>query len=1226
MNGIRRDLPLTSAGLLALLGLVALACEGELHGITGDGGPSTLPPCMPALASSPAELTVAPEGIAVIRATGGSGHPRFAIVAGGSTGSRVDATTGVVVGGPRPGDETIAITDAACAGSASAILHVSEVLALAPATADVVPGTAIDFTVQGGSGSYDLTLARDTSGATVSASGHYVAGTHEGDDLVRVTDRVTRASADATVRVRATSMLVPETPLLLLPAGSTHVLTTTGGSGVLDVTSSTAAVTEAGGVLAGAAPGRAQLTLRDRFTMAMATMTVEVMAPVSAPSTRVGDRSELDLLAHGDFDEDGHVDVLVALLGSNVAAYRAGAVFVLRGTAIGLDATPARTLTGTLRDDQTGSSIAVADLDGDHHLDLVLGGWQSDATGGNVGAVWIYRGVPGRFFEDEPVQSLFGVIGSDRFGVAVATCDFDGDGWLDLAVGAADAEDRAQMPRRDQQGAVLVFPSYDGTLLDRADQTIYGVVPDGMGGFESHNDLRFGSALAAGDFDGDGLCDLAVQSQRPDAMTANDGAVAIHRGRAAVAPATHGGLEALPSFVVAATESTDRGSRLGQSLALGDLDGDGKADLALSQHLHDTMAAPDVGAARVFRGRTLAGPATSALAPSAADWSIEGGARSEYVGHAVRIADATGDGHADLVVGSSRVTPMGSMATRPGSIRIYQGASGALPGTTATREVEGPANDERFAQVIDVAGDLNGDATPDLVALAPFADVEGIDVGRAYVVTGPSAIAPIDLPAVASGRRLGQSVDLVGDVDGDGLGDLLVGAPHQPDPSGMARGIDYGAAYVYRGTASAFSTTPDWTLAGYSLGGTSGHSESDWLGESVARAGDFDGDGHADLAVVARFEDQPASFDAASFVTVGDCGTAARSDVGMVLVYRGVASGGAAPTQPAFVIVGPDASRTTQLVVGGLDYDGDGRDDLVLGGLNWLEPGGERRGGYALVRGRAADAGGLTTVICAPDFLRDGNAKDDELGTSAAALGDLDGDGCDEIAVGAPRADSPTGETPTITDEGNVYVAFGFGAACASTTPSIVRFRPGDRAMLAGFALAGGVDLDGDDLGDLVIGAPAYTNDLGTIGRVYVLSGARILAQHAATGLVRLDGATIVDGRTAGERFGTAVAVLAGAGPSGRAVIAASAIYANLSGVPNSGAARLFTLADPAHPFALVSGETMRPYADFGGSLALARVGTDPRLVIGATWGSGSSTGGMPAIQEGTAYTGSLAP
>lgn len=1214
-----------AAGLSIVGSLMMIACEGQLGGATSDGGPAALPPCSPALMASPAEITVAPEGIAVIRASGGTGRPRFAIVPGGTTGSRLDATTGVIVGGTSAGDESIAITDTSCAGTASAMLHVSAALALEPATADVRPGSAIDFVVHGGSGTYDLALARDASGATVSASGHYVAGGSEGDDVVRVTDRITRASADATVRVRTAATLVPEAPLLLLPAGSTHVLQTTGGSGVIDVTSSSTSATAADGMLTGAAPGRATLTLRDRYTMAMATMTVDVMAPLAAPSTRVGDRSELDVITHGDFDEDGHVDVAVALLGSNVAAYRAGAVFVLRGTATGLDATPARTFTGTLRDDQTGSALTVADLDGDHHLDLVIGGWQSDATGGNVGAVWIYRGVPGRFFEDEPVQSLFGVIGGDRFGVAVAACDFDGDGWLDLAVGAADAEDRSQMPRRDQQGAVLVFPSYHGTLLDRADQTLYGEVPDGMGGFESHNDLRFGSALAAGDFDGDGLCDLAVQSQRPDAATANDGAVAIHRGRAAVAPATHGGLEADPSFVISATESGDRGSRLGQSLALGDLDGDGRDDLALSQHLHDTMAATDVGAVRVFRGRVLPGPASSALAPSAADWSIEGGSRSEYVGHAVRIDDATGDGRADLVVGCSRVTPMGSMATRPGTIRIFQGTSAALPSTTATREIEGPANDERFAQVLDVVGDVNGDGAPDLVALAPFADGPGIDVGRAYVVTGASSIAPVELPAVASGRRLGQSLDLVGDVDGDGLGDLLVGAPHQPDPSGMSRGIDYGAAYVYRGTASGFSTSPDWTLAGYALGGTNGHSESDWLGESVARAGDFDGDGHADLAVLARFEDQPATFDAASFVTVGDCGTAARSDVGMVLVYRGVAGGGGAPTQPAFVIVGPDASRTTQLVAGGFDYDGDGRGDLLLGGLNWLEPNGERRGGYALVRGRAADASGLTTVICAPDLLRDGNAKDDELGTSAAALGDLDGDGCDEIAIGAPRADSPSGETPTITDEGNVYVAFGFGAGCASATPSVVRFRPGG-AMLAGFSLAGGVDLDGDRIGDLVIGAPSYTNDLGTVGRVFVLSGARIVAQRATSGLVRLDGATIVDGRSAGERFGTAVAVLAGAGPGGRAAIAASALYTNLSGVPNSGGARVFTLADPSHPFAIVSGETMRPYADLGASIALARVGSDARLVIGATWGSGSSANGMPAVQEGTAYGGSLAP
>jgi len=1193
-----------ASGLLVL----ALGCDGSVVGPMTDGG-APLPRCEAMITPITRDFTVAPRSVAVISVTGGTGRPRFALDSDGATGSRVNRSTGVFVAGDIAGHEVVRISDERCEDDAVVRVEVTEALTLAPAMIEIAPGTTVTFRPRGGSGGevrFDLT--RDTSGASLSAAGVYVAGATEGADRVRATDLDSGATAESSVLVRAGAGFSVTTTRLGIPVGSRHVITARGGSGEIDVTSSGSAFLVDGTAVTASAAGDATLTVRDRFTDAETTIAATAMASRTASSTWVGDRSELNNIVIGDFDQDGRNDAAVALPGSNHAAYRAGAVLIFPGASGGgLMNRPARIIAGLRRDDAFGSALATGDLDGDGVDELIVGAWQDDAVGSNAGSVFVYQGITGRMFDDEPYLSLFGVSAGDRFGISVTACDFDGDGDVDLAVGAADDEDNSIAPALSNQGAVHVFSSYDGRILGRADLVLFGSIPDGAGGFTSHRDMRFGSAIASGDVDGDDRCDLFVHSQRPDPATSNDGMISVFRGAAPAMGRTEGTVSPVPNVVWAAMETGRRGSRFGAFLAVGDLDGDALTDLAVGAPSYDRpamgsdAAVTDLGAVMVFSGGSLADRAMAITPATDADLLLEGMGSSAILGHGVAIGDVDGDRTDDLVVGQSRANVMDVALSRPGVVNVHSGVRGAMPSITPARTVVGVGADERFGNGLGVIG-MGG-----IAILAPFFDGDGLDVGGMYLSL-PSSLTPVALPARPSGRRLGQSVAIVGDLTGDGRDDLVVGAPHQPDPSGMRRGIDYGAAYVYAGEASGFASAPTASLAGYTFATNAGHSESDWVGEVVASAGDFDGDGRADVAVVARFEDLPASFDVAQWVVDPAC-SGTRNNPGAVLVYSGVASG-ALSGQPSFVYFAPQADRTIQMVAGDLDVNGDGLDDLIVGGANWLstDAAAERRGGYAVVLGRAREAGGLSAVSCTSDAFLEGSVINDELGYSATGLGDLDGDGCDEVAIGARLLDR-TGSS----DEGGVHILFGFGAACTSSTPRSIVLVPNDRTSWAGTAVAGGVDLDGGGVPDLVVGAPRYTSALGEVGRVYLLSGERIRAQAGAStpipfASVAVTGTWYLDGEAPGERLGWSVAIV----ESSPRAVAMGGLYANLSGVPNAGGVRVVRVAAGGFGAyrALLVGETIGAYPEFGASLS----SRGSWLSVGASWGGGD------VLEEGSAY------
>jgi hypothetical protein len=799
---------------------------------------------------------------------------------------------------------------------------------------------------------------------------------------------------------------------------------------------------------------------------------------------------------------------------------------------------------GALTNDGAGNCVADAgDVNNDGYKDILIGSSGADLSGSvNVGAVYLVFGAPGRATSDLDTASailpagvtIFGVSASDYWGYSVSGIgDFNMDGIDDFVVGAPYYNPATLT---DAGAAVVIFGKASGWADIHLASFSSGSVGFWING-AADGDYCSISVSGAGDMNGDGSNDVVIGAFKADPQSRSDAGVTyVLFGHS---NATSFGTINLAAFssgsagfkVFGATIGDQSGNSVSSA---GDVNGDGYSDVIIGARYYDrTDGALESGAAYVLFGHSTTTPFTdidlAALSSSSQGFRIFGAAASNRIGWAVSSAgDFNHDGYGDVVIGS----PVNMAYVLFGHSAAFSTVdlSTFLAGTTGFM-ISGRAS---LGYSVSGGTDVNGDGVDDLIIAAPA--YVNPSPGIAYVLYGREQLifANVDvqngLPSVLGFRIVGATasmsgewwVSLVRDFDGDGVGDVLIGALYA-DASGRT---DSGTAYLVYGGLSAPTSQPSkqpttqpskqptsqpsrqpsarlttspvsersgdvdlatWAKPRQGLevwGGAAG----DLLGQSVADAGDVNGDGYHDILVGAYTADIAGKADAGAVYLV--FGSPSRStsvvDAGGAMPLRGIKIAGAT----AFDYWGYSVSG-----VG--DVNTDGIDDFIVGGFGFDASSRSTAGAAVVIFGKTsgwADIDLATFASGSAGFWIFGEVAGDQCGYSVGAAGDFNGDGADDFIIGAFAA-SPQSKVQS----GASYVIFGSITTNAFSTIDLSSFISGSAGFKilgatagdqSGNRVSGAGDINGDGYSDLILGARSYDGLGGSnCGAAYVIFG-----------------------------------------------------------------------------------------------------------------------------------------
>ena len=843
--------------------------------------------------------------------------------------------------------------------------------------------------------------------------------------------------------------------------------------------------------------------------------------PAEAPGlvlrgTRGSERFGSAVAGVGDLNRDGYDDLAVGSPSYSSSSTSIGRVQVYFGGPA-MDAQADVVFTGTGPVSLMGANLsALGDYDGDGHRDFAA----SSVVQGFAGSVDIYFGAA------DPAQFRRMVLAvtspGNGAGAALAPVgDWDGDGRDDLAVGSALGLGKVEVYGYPSRVLAVVSSTiaHDGfgqgvALLRRmpaAEDLLAVVVPYARPGGNRYGEvvlfgrngvergrlygtpyMGLGPAIdGSDDLDGDGIPDLAFSApgvsfppgevyvwsgrriEHPDAirlavLRADHGTTAFGQALAFVP----GGDGPRPEIFVGAPEDSEGGLRVGRvelhrvkrprfapqppgrTFYPGEIDtirwsgaepvdiafssddgaswtpifqGAGGADdntLAWSVPPQPTLRArlgvAWAGGGLISPGRDVSAPFRIAeripVSRAARRQQVvaRGETRGERAGSVLAsLPDLDGDGAFEVVVGA----PDANAAAGRVTLRLSRGGS---------RTWRGEAPSDRFGAALEAAHDLDGDGLADLVIGAPGHGSIAPRAGRVYVFGAGAEGDPALVIDGLAREEVGAALCAIADLSQTGVMSLVVGAPGAGDGTGLVR--------VYLGHP-VFDAQADLEIAGLHPGGR--------FGEALA-GGDLDGDGRRDLVVGAPRADR---------IVVGAGEVAVFRAPLATPAARWLALSGTAP----FEAMGG-------AVAAGRDLDADGFADLAIGSP-----------GYT---GTVVDGGRVTVVFGGPHLDPavalhvDGTAAGARLGTVVAMPGDMDADGVDDLAVGAPFR-GPA-------DAGAVQVHR--GAPRVSPEPEfVVPGAPGDRL---GSALAPAADPAAPGFHDLLASAPFANGDGPDAGRV----------------------------------------------------------------------------------------------------------------------------------------------
>ena len=596
------------------------------------------------------------------------------------------------------------------------------------------------------------------------------------------------------------------------------------------------------------------------------------------------------------------------------------------------------------------------------------------------------------------------------FGYSVATAgDTNGDGYSDVIIGA---------------------PYYDGGQTDEGRADVYGGWPTGLSitylwtKQGDQDDAHFGWSVAtAGDVNGDDYTDIIVGAPDYDHGQTNEGGAWVYEGSSS-------GPHTVPDNF---DEGNQDNARFGYSVAFaGDVNKDNYADIIVGAPYYDA-GQDDEGRAWVWHGSASGVSTTN-------NFKAESNQTGGLFGISVATAgDVNGDGYADIIVGMIGYTngqdDEGSAFAWYGSgSGIHMGLDGDLTNEYwHTEEIN-----ETGAQLgisVSTAGDVNGDGYADVVVGANAYNGGAADQGLVDIYLGDGT----GISDTRQRRLLGGSVDAwfgfsvgtAGDVNGDGLGDIIVGAPLYENGQS-----EEGRALVYLGTWDGIGNTDYWKVEG---NGAYAH-----YGSSVFTAGDVNGDGYSD-------------------VIVGAPGRHDHADVGFADVFHG------SPDTLEETATWTKASNQEGALFGfsvssAGDVNGDGYGDVIVGSPYW--DGGQAFEGQAWVY-----LGWYNGLQTSPDWYEQLDAENIQFGFSVSGAGDVNGDGYDDVIVGAPFYDSPQVE------EGAAFVYLGSDIGLSNT--SDWSKASDNTGAQFGYSVSSAGDVNGDGYADIIVGAP-FLDDEGS--------------------------------------------------------------------------------------------------------------------------------------------------
>ncbi len=449
---------------------------------------------------------------------------------------------------------------------------------------------------------------------------------------------------------------------------------------------------------------------------------------------------------------------------------------------------------------------------------------------------------------------------------AIEAGDFNGDTVPDIVISASKA-DGPQNARLDAGEAYVFLGPFTAD-----EQRDIGAGQHDLVVYGARAGDQLGHAIAVGDFNGDGIDDIALGapfSDGPDLDRADAGQIYILLG-SRVLGSRGQEVDLATDGAEMTVLGADAGDRAGFTLHAAEINGDGRADLIIGAFLADGPGnqRPDAGEVYVLYGG--GGREVADLARGQQDVTVYGAKADDRLGEAVGAGDVNGDGLGDLILAATFADGPDSSRDRAGETYVIlappeQQVDAASGGQDLT--IFGIDAGDQIGHSI-ASGDANGDGFDDILLGAVSADGlnNGADLaGEAYLI--PSSDSPpqaIDVSvegaaAVIYGAsakaRLGRSAAM-GDVNGDGLSDLLIAAPDVPVDDGSD--VRAGAIYVFYGRQAgpypSDSAQADIILQGLSGGDILGHEA---FGTPSLAAADINGDGLADVLVSAPQADGP---------------------------------------------------------------------------------------------------------------------------------------------------------------------------------------------------------------------------------------------------------------------------------------------------------------------------------------------------------------------------------